>query len=159
MCSVVQIIKGAHTCASTIRVVGRMASQAWVAERCLPLLKEKPSMGAKEVRRRLHTKYNINIPYQTVWYGRQRAADKLFGKWDDSYDRLYRFKAEIELRSPGSVVEIDTITVEGKKHFHRFFCCFKSCIDGFVGGCRPYLSIDSTALNGMWNGHASSLCY
>jgi hypothetical protein len=45
------------------------------------------------------------------------AAEKLFGKWDDCFDWLYRFKAEIELRSPGSVVEIDTITdpVDGKK--------------------------------------------
>jgi hypothetical protein len=43
-----------------------------------------------------------------VWYGRQRAADRLFGKWSKSYDWLYRFKAEVKLRSPGSVVEIDT---------------------------------------------------
>ncbi|WVZ70929.1 hypothetical protein U9M48_019558 [Paspalum notatum var. saurae] len=39
-----------------------------------------------------------------------------------------------------------------------FFCCFKACIDGFRDGCRPYLSIDSTALNGMWNGHTLTAC-
>lgn len=38
-------------------------------------------------------------------------------------------------------------------YFHRFFCCSKANIDGFLNGCRPYLSIDSTALNGRWNGH------
>ncbi|WVZ77944.1 hypothetical protein U9M48_025731 [Paspalum notatum var. saurae] len=91
--------------------------RAWVEERTIPLLKDKPSMGAKKVQQRLYAKYNITIPYQTVWYGSQRAAEKLFGKWDDSYDSLYRFKAEIELRSPSSVVEIDTVTVDGKKHF------------------------------------------
>jgi hypothetical protein len=26
---------------------------------------------------------------------RKRAADKLFGKYDDSFDWLYRFKAEV----------------------------------------------------------------
>ncbi len=41
-------------------------------------------------------------------------------------------------------------------HFSRFFCCFNACIDGFLGGCRPYISIDSTALNGQWNGHMPS---
>jgi len=66
---------------------------------------------------------------------------------------LFRFKAEIELRSPGSVVEIDIVTVEGKVHFSRFFCAFKASIDGFRDGCRPYISVDSTALNGEWNGH------
>ncbi|WVZ50467.1 hypothetical protein U9M48_001715 [Paspalum notatum var. saurae] len=130
-----------------------MASQAWVAERTVPLLKKKASMGAAEVKAELESKYHINIPYQTVWYGREKAATKLFGSWDQSYDWLYRFKAEVELRSPGSVVEIDIVIVNGKKHFSRFFCAFKACIDGFIDDCRPYISIDSTALNGQWNGH------
>jgi hypothetical protein len=30
---------------------------------------------------------------------------------------------------------------------------FKGAIDGFLEGCRPYISIDSTTLNGTWNGH------
>ena len=43
------------------------------------------------------------------------------------------FKAEIELRSPGSVVEIDTITdEEGTVGFSKFFCVFKASIDGFI---------------------------
>lgn len=41
-------------------------------------------------------------------------------------------------------------------HFHRFFCALKPCIDGFLEGCRPYISIDSTALNGSWNGHMAA---
>jgi hypothetical protein len=55
-----------------------MASQAWVAERAIPLLKKKPATGPKEVQDELHTKYKIEIPYKTVVYGRQRAASKLF---------------------------------------------------------------------------------
>jgi hypothetical protein len=90
-----------------------------------------------------------------VYNGTKRAAEKLFGKWDDCFDWLYRFKAEIELRSPGSVVEIDTVTdpVDGKNRFSGFFSAFKASIDGFLYGCKPYISIDSTAQNGMWNGH------
>jgi hypothetical protein len=111
------------------------------------------SGGAKEVKKELENQYKIKIDYQTCWYGRQRAADKLFGKWDDSFDWLFRFKVEAELRSPGSVVEIATVKVGNKVHFSRFFCTFKGSIDGFLEGCRPYISIDSTALNGQWNGH------
>jgi len=121
----VQINEGHHNCASRSRVVGRMASQAWVAERAIPLLKKKPSMGPKEVQEELQTKYKIEIPYQTVVYGRQRAANKLFGKWDDSFDWLYRFKAEVEMRSPGTIVEIATEEVDGKIHFSRFLLLFQ----------------------------------
>ena len=53
-------------------------------------------------------------------------------------------------------MEIEVLEVDGKVYFHRFFCALKPCIDGFLEGCRPYLSIDSTALNGRWNGHLAS---
>ena len=78
-----------------------MANIGWVAERAIPLLKRNPQMGPKQVQDDLNYKYKVGIPYQTVYNGTKRAADKLFGKWDDSFDWLYRFKAEIELRSPG----------------------------------------------------------
>jgi len=150
----VQINEGVHTCASRSRVEGcTMASQAWVAEMAIPLVNKKPSMGPKALQEALQDKYKIQINYQTVVYGRQRAADKLFGKWDDLFDWLYGFKAEVEMRSPGSILEIDTETMEDKVHFKRFFYCFKAAIDGFRYGCRPYISIDSTALNGLWNRH------
>jgi hypothetical protein len=32
----------------------------------------------------------------------------------------------------------------------------KPSIDGFLNGCRLFLSIDSTALNGRWNRHLPS---
>ena len=67
---------------------------------------------------------------------------------------MYRFKAEIELRSHDSVVEIDTITDEdGNVRFSKIFGAFKASIYGFLNGCRPFLSVDSTHLNGMWGGH------
>src|SRR5438132_9549389 len=53
-------------------------------------------------------------------------------------------------------VEIDTQVVDGRVYFHKFFCALKPCVDGFLEGCRPYLSIDSTALNGRWNGHLAA---
>lgn len=41
-------------------------------------------------------------------------------------------------------------------YFSWFFCGFDHCLRGFREGCRPYISIDSTALNGRWNGHMHS---
>jgi len=57
---------------------------------------------------------------------------------------------------PGNVVEIELVQKDEGVFFHSFFCCLKPSIDGFLNGCRPYLSIDSTALNGRWNGHLFS---
>ena len=69
---------------------------------------------------------------------------------------LFNWKAEVMKRSPGSVIEIGIQQVDENVYFHRFFCALGPCIEGFRNGCRPYLSIDSTALNGRWNGHLAA---
>ena len=62
----IQINTGVHNCASRSRVLGGMASTAWVAERAIPLLKRKPDLGAAAVRDELEDKYRIKINYQTA---------------------------------------------------------------------------------------------
>jgi hypothetical protein len=57
---------------------------------------------------------------------------------------------------PDSVIEIDLHVHDGQLYFRRFFCAFDPCLEGFHEGCRPYLSVDSTALNERWNSHLPS---
>jgi hypothetical protein len=96
------------------------------------------------------------IGYDTVARGKAKALEEIYGKWSESFELLFRWKAEVMLRSPVSVVEIDVLEVDGDIYFHRFFCALKPCIDGFLEGCRPHLSVDATALNGRWNGHLAA---
>jgi len=56
-----------------------MASQAWVAERAIPLLKKKPSMGVRELQEALQDKYSIDINYQTVLYGKKGHMTSFLG--------------------------------------------------------------------------------
>jgi hypothetical protein len=69
---------------------------------------------------------------------------------------VYSFKAEIEKRSPGSIVEIEYDVINEKHRFSRMFVALKPCIDGFLNGCRPYLGIDSIVLTGKWRGQMAS---
>jgi hypothetical protein len=36
------------------------------------------------------------------------------------------------------------------------FVALKSCVDGFLNGCRPFLGVDSTHLTGKWKGQLAS---
>ena len=62
---------------------------------------------------------------------------------------MFNWKAQIEMSSPGSIVEIE---LEGKKkkkkRFKRIFVALKPCIDGFLSGCRPFIGVDASALHG-----------
>jgi hypothetical protein len=55
--------------------------------------------------------------------GHEVVGNQIFGIRDESFGYLFNFKAEIELRIPGSVVEIDVINQETGVYFHIFFCC------------------------------------
>ncbi|XP_039808507.1 uncharacterized protein LOC120672256 [Panicum virgatum] len=84
--------------------------------------------------------------------------DTIYGLWGKSFDNLYRFKAQIEESSPGSFVVIDHHTINNKTRFNRFFFAMKPCVDGFLRGCRPYLAVDNTFLNGKFKGQLCVAC-
>jgi hypothetical protein len=118
-----------------------MANNKWVAERVVDLLREDPEMRPKELQGRLNKKYSIEIPYYRVFRGKERAMDMIYGKWDDSYNLLPTYQAELLRVVPGT--EEDD---KGDLCFSRFFVALKPCIDGFLEGCRPYIAMDATHL-------------
>ena len=82
---------------------------------------------------------------------------ELYGDWANTFRMLYNFKANVEKRSPGSVVEIDAeLTEDARVLFSKIFMALKPCIDGFNVGCRPYWSIDSSFLTRKWNGQLAA---
>ena len=130
-------------------------TSAWVASKAIKILRKSP-MSTKDLLLKLQDDHKCEIHYDTVWAGRNKALAELYGTWEESFKLLYRWKEEVLKRSPGSIIEIETREVDGQTVFYRFFCALSPCIEGFKDGCRPYLSIDSTALNGRWNGHLAA---
>ena len=86
----------------------------------------------------------------------QPALEQLKGKWDGSFVCIFNFKAEVEKTNPGSLVDIEYEKVGKKMRFTRMFVALKSCVDGFLNGCKPFLGVDSTHLTGKWKGQLAS---
>jgi hypothetical protein len=76
-----------------------MTTHHWVAEKAIPFLKKDPNMGAMKLKRELEEKYQMTIGYSTIWLGRQKAAEHIFGTWEESFGYLYNFKAEVEQKN------------------------------------------------------------
>jgi hypothetical protein len=133
-----------------------MANQFWVRDRVVQWLKDDPSEGTTNLLKKLEEKYLIKLSYWVVYNGRQLALEEVLGKWDDSFDYAFAFKAEIERSSPGRIVHIDYEKFGTKFRFTKMFVTLKPCLDGFTNGCIPYLGIDSTALTGRWKGQLAS---
>ncbi|XP_062179417.1 uncharacterized protein LOC133884028 [Phragmites australis] len=145
-----------HTCGSFNKCGDTMASNKWVANRVVDLLRDKPTMGPKELQDELKKKYKMDVPYDRVYRGKERALDMINGKWDDSYDLLPTYRAELLKSVPDSIIELDTEEHNGDVCFRRLFVALKPCIDGFLQGCRPYIAMDSTHLTGRSRGQLAS---
>ena len=131
-----------------------LATTEWLQEVITPWIRKEPFLGATELHKKVEEHYGLGkIPYMRVWNATHRAVADINGmSWDDSFQLLYKFKAEVR-SSPGSSVEIDhhvmRYKLRGKAKektcFWRAFVSFKACWEGFLNGCRPYLAVDATA--------------
>jgi hypothetical protein len=146
-----------HTCTSSGRRKITTPTSSWVASLALLIIKKKPHMGAKELQTTLQDKHNYTIAYDTVWKGKEKALIELYGSWEDNFQLLFWWKEAVLEKMYDSVIEIELAADEGKLYFKMFFCVLGPYLQGFREGCRPYLSVDSTALNGRWNEHLPSV--
>src|SRR6266498_2106120 len=145
-----------HDCPTTKLEDSRMASQDWVAEKLVDWVKKNPGKGTKTAQSKLQEDYNFKLKYTKAWAGMKVAVEMINGRYEDNFHLLFRWKAEIMRKCPGSIVEIELAKINGNYHFDRIFVAFKPCIDGFLAGCRPYVGVDSTALNGKYVGQLAS---
>jgi hypothetical protein len=136
-----------------------MTSNNWVAKRVVEFLMEDSTVGAMELQRKLKKKYALEISYDKVFRGKENALDMIFGKWNDNYELLLTYRAELLKSVPGSIVELDTENHHGDVCFKRFFVALKPCIDGFLQGCRPYIAIDASHLTGRSRGQLATVVF
>ena len=97
-----------HRCGTCAKGKTSMVNAAWVAKICVPILKENPNEPARAIQKRLIAEHNVVLPYYMAWHGKERALKSLFGDWEKSFMLLFNFKHEVQDRSPGSIVEVDT---------------------------------------------------
>jgi hypothetical protein len=73
---------------------------------------------AKELKRRVENKFDISLPYNRVWKGKEQAMIEIYGSWNDSLIQIGALREEILRRNPESVVELKTEPEVGKeRHF------------------------------------------
>ena len=146
-----------HSCATTSQLTHNcMANNAWVRDRVIDILRDEPTTKIAKLRKDLQKKYKIQLSYYVVWDGMRMALEQIDGKWDDTFEDAFRFKAEVERTNPSSIVDIEWEKSGSKMRFTRMFVAFKSCVQGFLNGCRPFLGVDSTVLTGRWRGQLAS---
>ena len=133
-----------------------MASQDWVADRLQDWLKKNPSNRPKAAKEKVEGDYGITLKYSKVYSDMQLAPQHIHGKYEESFKLLFNWKAQMEITCPGSIVEIDVEKVGKKNRFKRIFVALKPYVDGFIAGCRSFIGVDASSLNGKYTEQLAS---
>ena len=151
----VTVYVGPHTCIpSGVRNDGRMMSCDFIASDIHQKLCEDHITPVKHLRFMIETKYNGHKPsYYKVWDAKQKEIAKIFGNWEESYQRLQKLLMAYIDQDPTTQVlyhitptdEDDTVLL------HYVFWSFGPCISGFKY-CKPVINIDGTHLYGKYQG-------
>ncbi|XP_050280913.1 uncharacterized protein LOC126721880 [Quercus robur] len=80
---------GPHSCIPFgLRRDGRMMDSNFVASEIVGRLRKKHTATIDELWEIIRTKYDHELSYYKVWDAKQKAIVKIFGDWEESYQRL-----------------------------------------------------------------------
>ncbi|XP_050260028.1 uncharacterized protein LOC126705126 [Quercus robur] len=147
--------RGPHNCMPLATTLdGRMMDCNFLAEEFVPLLKEKHTATIYHLRHFIKGKYYGHIlSYYKIWDAKQRGIAKIFGDWEESYQRLRKLLFAYWDQEPGTRFWFHTIPRDefGDTILRYIFWAFAPCIAGFRH-CKPVISIDGTHLYGKYRG-------
>ncbi|CAN1176276.1 hypothetical protein LINPERHAP2_LOCUS32439, partial [Linum perenne] len=145
----------AHTCTGSQNNVSPTQLDVHViADAVTPFVQARPHVRIKLLQTEIHTMYGRQISYKKAWNGKQRAIERIYGNWEESYNELPTLMKAIQDRNYGTEVEFVTIewtTEEGDTitQFNRVFWSFAPSIEGFKH-CPPVLVVDGTFMTGKY---------
>ena len=99
----------------------------------------------------IHTKYKHELSYYKVCDAKQMAIAKIFGDWEESYQRLRKLLLAYLDQDSGTQYSYHTIPrpLEGTALLRYVYWAFAPCIIAFQY-CRPVISNDGTHLYGKY---------
>ncbi|KAL9668764.1 hypothetical protein QQ045_006304 [Rhodiola kirilowii] len=122
-----------------------MAREMWNA------MSENTRFFSGQIRNLIQRDYGYEISYWKAWKSQQKALVNMFGKWDESFNRLPHLMQALQDSSPNNFVKwVVTPLDNGTIQVNRIFWSFSESIHAF-NHCRPLISIDDTHMYGKYD--------
>ncbi|XP_043693412.1 uncharacterized protein LOC122643903 [Telopea speciosissima] len=152
-CFAITKYAGPHTCVKpSINQDHAQLDAEFICSKILGMVKAQLSITPAAIQAHMANTYDYNISYMKAWKAKQKAFEKIFGNWEESYALLPRYLNALKMTNPGTIVLLQSEHVSDQSSvFKRVFWAFGPTIEGFKH-CRPVISIDSTQLSGKYGG-------
>ncbi|XP_042477163.1 uncharacterized protein LOC122058594 [Macadamia integrifolia] len=130
-------------------------TSTWIVKHLASQLKAVPDMKTDAMQAYFMDNFCIKVPYQTCYRAKKKAIENNEGSHSKTYAKLLAYGDLIMEKNPGSVFKLqfyERSVMFDPPVFKRFFICFKTCVDGFLNGCRPFIGVDGCHLKGTFGG-------
>jgi len=152
-------LEGVHTCVSPmISQDHNKLGSRMIAQSIHEIIQADPSTTVSTIIAQMKSILGYTISYRKAWLGKQLAIEKVYGNWEESYQKLSSLLNAMQLYVPAFIWKMKTQPAyEGNQldvdHiiFKRVFWTFKPWIDGFKF-CKPVVQVDETFLYGKYRG-------
>ncbi|XP_021773983.1 uncharacterized protein LOC110737942 [Chenopodium quinoa] len=139
----------------------RKLKSKWVAKQFLEVFKNRPHWPAKEIVETIRRAFKVVVQRGFAYKVKYAAHRMLHGSMHEHYAKLGGYIAALKASSPGSCVELVTVTKLNKQPapppvFQRLFTCFEGLKKGWVDGCRKVICVDGCFLKTFLGGQLLS---
>ena len=132
---------------------GRMMDSNFLAQELHKYILEDHTYKIKDLQNLMKERFQHKISYYKKWDAKQKAIAKIYGNWEELYQKLHKLLLAYKDSDMGTQVSYRSINGDtpGTIIFKYVFWAFAPSIAGFAH-CRPIISIDGTHLYGKYKG-------
>ncbi|CAM8995238.1 unnamed protein product [Rhodiola kirilowii] len=144
---------GDHVCHNNSILQSNIHLNAqFIAREMRNVMDANTKFSAGQIRNIIQRDYGYEISYWKAWKAQQKALVYLFGKWDESFNKLpHLMQALQDSSNDKHFIKWDVTPLDdGTMQVNRIFWAFSECIKAFEH-CRPILSVDGTHMYGKYN--------
>jgi hypothetical protein len=131
-----------------------MITSAWIVEWCMESFRIQPDLPIKVLKKEVKAKWNVDAHVSSFYRARKKAQQKIYGKLDEQYYRLWDYCAMVRRTNVDSclILMVERPMPEVLCRFQRLYVSFVAMKIGFLQGCRPMIGVDTCFLKGRYKG-------
>jgi hypothetical protein len=148
----VRSVQSVHNCRRKHK--NSILKSSWIADKLIEKFRAQPNMPVKAMVETVKERCGVDVKEHRLYRARRLAKDKIRGKVNDQYTKLWDFCETIRRTNIGSCVmmKIERSLPDKPAKFQRLYFSLAAMKSGFLAGCRPIIGLDGCFLKGPHKG-------
>jgi hypothetical protein len=126
----------------------------WIADKLIDKFRAQPNMHVKAIVDEVNDRWGVDVEDHRLYRARRIAKDKIYGKMNEQYNKLWDYKETLRRTNVGScvMIKVDRPVPDIPAKFQRLYLSLATMKSGFLASCRPIIGLDGCFLKGSHKG-------